>query len=50
MAGDHAREPDEFVEMREMRWSALLGLVREGAVSDAKTLAAILFVQAFARR
>ena len=50
VAGDHAREPDEFVEMREMRWSALLGLVREGAVSDAKTLAAILFVQAFARR
>ena len=50
VAGDHAREPDEFVEVREVPWSALLGLVREGAVSDAKTLAAILFVQAFARR
>jgi ADP-ribose pyrophosphatase len=48
--GDHAREPDEFVEVREVRWSALLDLVREGAVTDAKTLAAILFVQAFARR
>ena len=50
VAGDHAREPDEFVEVREVPWSALLGLVREGAVSDAKTLAAILFVQDFARR
>ncbi len=49
-AGDHAREADEFVEVREVRWSALLELVREGAVTDAKTLAAILFVQAFARR
>ena len=49
-AGDHAREADEFVEVREVRWSALLELVREGSVTDAKTLAAILFVQAFARR
>ena len=42
-AGDHAREADEFVEVREVRWSALLDLVRDGAISDAKTLAAILF-------
>lgn len=49
-AGDHAREADEFVEVREVRWSALLDLVRDGAISDAKTLAAILFVQSFARR
>src|SRR5688500_4260213 len=31
-AGDHAREADEFVEVREVRWSALLELVRDGAV------------------
>ena len=49
-AGDHAREADEFVEVHELRWSALLDLARRGAVADAKTLAAILFVQSFARR
>ena len=49
-AGDHAREADEFVEVHELRWSALLDLVRRGAVADAKTLTAILFVQSFARR
>ncbi len=48
-AGAHAREADEFVEVREVRWSALLDLAREGRIPDGKTLAAILFVQSFQR-
>jgi ADP-ribose pyrophosphatase len=49
-AGEHAREADEFVEVHEVRWSAVLDLVRQGAIPDGKTLAAILFVHAFPRR
>jgi len=42
--GSHAREADEFLELHRLRWSAVMDLVRTGAVSDAKTLVALLFV------
>jgi len=45
--GSHAREADEFLELHRLRWSAVMDLVRTGAVSDAKTLVALLFVDSF---
>lgn len=49
-AGDHAREADEFVEVHEVRWSEALRLLEEGQISDAKTLSALLFTEAFLRQ
>jgi len=40
-------EADEFVEVHRLRWSAVLELVRRGEVVDGKTLACLLFVQAY---
>jgi ADP-ribose pyrophosphatase len=48
-AGEHAREADEFVEVHEVRWSEALQLVRNGEISDAKTLVALLHCAAFGR-
>ncbi len=47
--GAHHREADEFMELQTLRWSAVLELVRTGAIQDGKTLTALLFVQTFAR-
>jgi ADP-ribose pyrophosphatase len=47
--GEHHREADEFMELHTLRWSAVLDLVRSGAIQDAKTLTAVLFVQCFRR-
>ena len=49
-SGDHAREADEFVEVHETRWSEALRLVEDGEVSDAKTLAALLYTETSLRR
>jgi len=49
-AGNHAREQDEFVEVRETRWSEALEWLRTGEIQDGKTAAALLFVQSFLRR
>lgn len=48
--GDHAREADEFVEVHETRWTEALRLVEKGEVTDAKTLTALLYTEAFFRR
>ena len=47
--GSERREPDEFMELHELSWSAVLELVRTGEVQDGKTLASLLFVQSFYR-
>jgi ADP-ribose pyrophosphatase len=47
--GEHHREADEFMELHAVRWSAVLDLARSGAIQDAKTLTAVLFVQCFRR-
>ena len=45
--GQHAREPDEFIEVTPKPLSEVLKLIREGGISDAKTALAILFVAGF---
>jgi ADP-ribose pyrophosphatase len=44
--GPHEREHDEFVELHEVRWSAVLGMAARGEIQDAKTLSAVWFVAA----
>jgi ADP-ribose pyrophosphatase len=44
-AGAHHREPDEFMELHTLRWSAVMEMVRGGEIQDGKTLASLLFVQ-----
>src|SRR5712672_2564969 len=46
-AGTHAREPDEFIEVTPRPLSEVLKLIRSGAISDAKTVLAVLFVAGF---
>jgi len=45
--GQHRREPDEFMELHTLRWSAVLAMIRRGEIQDAKTLTALLFVHSF---
>jgi len=47
--GAERREADEFMELRELSWSAALELIRIGEVQDGKTLASLLFIQSFYR-
>jgi len=47
--GSERREADEFMELRELNWSAVLELIRIGEVVDGKTLTSLLFVQCFRR-
>lgn len=42
-----AREPDEFMEVHEIRWSEVGRMIRRGDIRDAKTLTALMFVQCF---
>jgi ADP-ribose pyrophosphatase len=46
-SGKHAREPDEFIEVTPKPLSEALELIRSGAISDAKTALALLFVAGF---
>ena len=46
-ADKHAREPDEFIEVTPKPLSEALELIRSGAISDAKTALALLFVAGF---
>ncbi len=43
----HAREPDEFIEVTPKALSEALTLIRDGVISDAKTVLCILFVGGF---
>jgi ADP-ribose pyrophosphatase len=49
-AGTQHREADEFMELHELRWSALLEMVGRGEITDGKTLTSLLFVQCFIRK
>lgn len=45
--GASAREADEFIEVVPMRLSATLRMIRDGEITDAKTLVAILYMSGF---
>jgi ADP-ribose pyrophosphatase len=47
--GSERREADEFMELHELAWSAVMELVRTGQVQDGKTLTSLMFVQCFRR-
>jgi ADP-ribose pyrophosphatase len=47
--GTHKREADEFMEVHTRRWSEAMNMIRSGEISDAKTLVALMFIQAFRR-
>jgi ADP-ribose pyrophosphatase len=42
--GLHHREPDEFMELHEVRWSEAMRMVRSGGIRDAKTLVGLMLV------
>jgi len=46
-AGAHAREPDEFIEVVPTPLSEALRMVRDGAICDAKSVVAILYMTGF---
>ncbi len=45
-AGTRALEADEFVELHELRWCRVMTMVRDGTITDAKTLSALLHIEA----
>lgn len=47
--GDDHREADEFLELHQLRWSEVMRLVQRGEIVDGKTLATLLYVEAFRR-
>ena len=47
VAGQHRREPDEFMDTRAMPLSRALEMIRAGEISDAKSMAALLFFSRF---
>ncbi|HXE56490.1 MAG TPA: NUDIX hydrolase [Gemmatimonadales bacterium] len=47
--GVHRREADEFLEVHLLPWSRVMAMIRRGELQDAKTLCALLFMQAFLR-
>lgn len=47
LAGDAARDPDEFITVRMLPFSRALEMVREGEIVDCKTVAALLYAAAF---
>ncbi len=49
-AGDAHREADEVLEVHEIRWSRVRAMIRSGDITDAKTLVAVLYVEAEVRR
>ena len=46
-ADQHAREPDEFIEVTPKPLSEALTLIRDGGINDAKTVLCILFAAGF---
>jgi ADP-ribose pyrophosphatase len=45
--GEHEREKDEFLEVETMPLSRALELVRDGEITDAKTVITLLYVAGF---
>jgi ADP-ribose pyrophosphatase len=48
--GTQRREKDEFMELHELRWSAVGKMVRRGEITDGKTMTSLMFVQCFRRK
>ena len=46
-ADQHAREPDEFIEVTPKPLSEVLTLIRDGVICDAKTVLGIFYVAGF---
>lgn len=44
-----APEPDEYLEVHEIRWGQVGRMIREGQIRDAKTMVALMYVQCFLR-
>lgn len=44
-----ALEADEFLEAHELRWSEVGPMIRRGDIADAKSLAALMYMQCFRR-
>ena len=44
-----AHEADEFIATHEIRWSEVGRMIRDGRIRDSKTMAALMWVQCFAR-
>lgn len=45
--GEAARESDEFMEVHALPLTRVLTMIRDGEISDAKTIAAVLYVAGF---
>lgn len=45
--GEHAREADEFVDLVIMRLSETLELIRDGKITDAKSIIALMYAAGF---
>lgn len=48
--GEHAREADEFIELRTLPWSTVMTMARRGDITDGKTLSAVWYVQCYLRQ
>ena len=47
-AQETRREPDEFMEVKPVRMSSALAMIRDGEIVDGKTVVAVLFYAGFA--
>ena len=47
--GNAALEADEFVELHVLKWSDAMAMVRDGTLTDAKSLIALLYIEALRR-
>ena len=45
--GEHRREADEFMEVSPLALSRVLRMIRDGEISDGKTICAVLFFSGF---
>ena len=45
--GAHAREDDEFIELVQLPLSTAVGMIRDGDITDAKTICTLLYTHAF---
>jgi ADP-ribose pyrophosphatase len=48
--GKQRREADEFMEVKTKKWSEVMTMIRAGEINDAKTLAALMYVECFRRK
>jgi ADP-ribose pyrophosphatase len=47
VAGEHRREPDEFMDVTPVQMSRALGMIKAGDITDSKTICAVLFFAGF---